>query len=507
MTLTMWTLAACGVLGIGDGDGGSGTGAGGTGPTGGTNPPAGLVDADSDGATSEVDCADGDPAIHPGAAEACNGVDDDSDVLEGSLLKWYADDDGDGFGGPDFTLSCDPIPAYPASASLDCDDGNPNISPDEAEVCGDPGEVDEDCDGLAQVCSVPGRIDVPGAIDIADVAILLDVTGSMTLKLDVVTDRAPDLAAEFLAAGSDVTLGVASFADYNMSPFGELDDKPFTLVHAQTNDEISVGTALGFLDFSAGGDAPEAGLEALTQIATGLGYDQNCSGSYNSNDDVRPLVADAGDAFGGTELGLYDPEVPGTGILGGMGFREDTLPLVIVATDAVWPDSAVDASPGGCPGDASFGSTVAELNALGARVLYVNDVLPFFEPFLQHLDMADRTDAWMDPDGDGVAAPHLVSTIVAGDWDSALVSAADLMFNTMLLPEVTLEVASDPAGVLLDLGGVVAGKTAADTLSFEVVTAGPLVGGPGAGVVSADIHVVLDGRFTIRRVTVYVDAS
>ena len=42
-------------------------------------------DADADGFSSDgggcgaVDCADDDAAIHPGAAERCNGVDDDCD--------------------------------------------------------------------------------------------------------------------------------------------------------------------------------------------------------------------------------------------------------------------------------------------------------------------------------------------------------------------------------------------------------------------------------------------
>jgi hypothetical protein len=39
--------------------------------------PAPLVDDDGDGARSDVDCDDQDPAVLPGADELCNGVDDD----------------------------------------------------------------------------------------------------------------------------------------------------------------------------------------------------------------------------------------------------------------------------------------------------------------------------------------------------------------------------------------------------------------------------------------------
>ncbi len=107
--------------------------------------PAGTV-------ADDTDCDDGNPAIHPGAAEVCNDVDDDCDTLidgqDDSISgqpTWYADGDGDGYGDSSSTdTRCNPLTGYVAS-STDCDDTNSSLNPGAAEVCND---VDDDCDTL-----------------------------------------------------------------------------------------------------------------------------------------------------------------------------------------------------------------------------------------------------------------------------------------------------------------------------------------------------------------------
>lgn len=98
-----------------------------------------TFDDDGDGFTStdscegsKDDCDDTDPAVHPGAAEACNGVDDDcdGDVDEGLT----SDDDGDGFTS---VGSCE-------GSADDCDDDDPAVHPGATEACNG---VDDDCDG------------------------------------------------------------------------------------------------------------------------------------------------------------------------------------------------------------------------------------------------------------------------------------------------------------------------------------------------------------------------
>ena len=115
------------------------------------------------------DCDDADAGVHPGATEACNGLDDDCDaeVDEGLDATWWADLDGDGFGDPDTRVEgCDPGEDY-VDNSGDCDDGAPDVHPDAVEVCN---ELDDDCDevvdeGVTSTFFADGDSDGYGRLD------------------------------------------------------------------------------------------------------------------------------------------------------------------------------------------------------------------------------------------------------------------------------------------------------------------------------------------------------
>ena len=111
----------------------------------------GGADLDGDGFGDAVDCDDNDASIFPGAAESCDGLDQDCDdnVDESAADAdaYYPDADADGYGDPaSVRYSCDALSDYVLD-NTDCDDSDPDVNPAATEVCDELG-VDEDCDGL-----------------------------------------------------------------------------------------------------------------------------------------------------------------------------------------------------------------------------------------------------------------------------------------------------------------------------------------------------------------------
>ncbi len=105
-----------------------------------------IADIDQDGWDAETDCDDADGAVHPEAAEVCDGIDNDcdgaADVNAIDAAIRFVDSDGDGQGDAALPiLDCGGV-GVPEDG--DCDDGAPEVYPGAPETCDG---VDEDCDG------------------------------------------------------------------------------------------------------------------------------------------------------------------------------------------------------------------------------------------------------------------------------------------------------------------------------------------------------------------------
>jgi len=142
-----------------------------------TPPPP--TDADGDGHPAGADCDDGNPAVHPGAAESCNSIDDDCDGTTDEGVRNRC-----GTCGPEPPEVCDGI------------DNNCNGETDEGvrNLCGTCGpEPPEVCDGIDNNCN--GAIDEGCVAADADADIAADADAD--IAADVPTDMArPDAPTE-----------------------------------------------------------------------------------------------------------------------------------------------------------------------------------------------------------------------------------------------------------------------------------------------------------------------
>ncbi len=96
------------------------------------------------------DCDDENPAINPGQAELCDGIDNNcnGDIDDSTqIVSWFVDSDSDLYGDPNLPAieSCTPI-AGRSVLNTDCDDTVAGINPGSPELCDG---LDNDCNGLA----------------------------------------------------------------------------------------------------------------------------------------------------------------------------------------------------------------------------------------------------------------------------------------------------------------------------------------------------------------------
>lgn len=156
---------------------------------------------------------------------------------------------------------------------------------------------------------------------------------------------------------ADTQLGVSRFADFPIAPFGRpatggVADAPYRLLTPITDSLSKVTGAVNTLDrpLGQGGDTPEAGAEALFQIATGAGLE------LSGRSIIEPFVA-----------------AQGGGTIGGVGFRASAFRVVVHITDAP-AHTPAEYEAKGIEGTHSMESAARALSAIGARVIGIRSV-------------------------------------------------------------------------------------------------------------------------------------
>lgn len=254
-------------------------------------------------ASNDLDCNDGNAAIHQGAVETCNLLDDncDGNIDEGVQNIYYQDADGDTYGNVLVAAQACAAPSGYVSNGADCNDSNASIYPGATEVCNG---TDDNCNGqinegvqntyysdadsdtygnaslTTQACTQPlGYVSsdtdcndtdatvYPGAPEIPNDGIDQDCNGQdLIVNTAPVVWNIPDIS--FLEDGSGTLPGNASLDTYvsdieTLDPFISWAVLGGTNVTAIINPDRTV-TFTAAPDFN--------GQETLTFIATDTGY-------------------------------------------------------------------------------------------------------------------------------------------------------------------------------------------------------------------------------------------
>ena len=100
-----------------------------------------------------------------------------------------------------------------------------------------------------------------------EMVLLQDLSGSFSDDVAVVSGLADDLIAAVSGLATDVELGLASFIDKPVSPFGATTDHEYMTQLGLTSDFDAWKTALDAMTIGSGADYSEAQLTGLMQVA------------------------------------------------------------------------------------------------------------------------------------------------------------------------------------------------------------------------------------------------
>jgi hypothetical protein len=211
--------------------------------------------------TCTGDCDDGDASVFPGAVEVCNSVDDDCD----SSIDEGFDLDGDGW----------------SVCVGDCDDNNPDAFPGNSEVCD---SADSDCDGA--IDNVDDDSDgfvteACGGLDCDDAEATINPAASEGVTCDLL-DNECDGIVDNLDNGS--TCAVIEFEiSYNHGAVGPIPGGYYAGVQNVTPRQVALSLGYTAVDLAVGYWWGSCGGPGFAPVAPTIDLEvdysgENCSG-------------------------------------------------------------------------------------------------------------------------------------------------------------------------------------------------------------------------------------
>lgn len=349
--------------------------------------------------------------------------------------------------------------------------------------------------------------------DRVDVFLLFDDTGSFTGNSPIVRAAFPTIISTLQAAlpGTDLGFGVGRFEEYGSFALENSTGRPFIL-----NQPIVASSTAGFstaiqaaLDRMApgyGGDGSETDIEALYQLVTGRGFDGNNNGSVLDSGLAGLAATQLSPGASGDvpNFASFTPDaannvLPAAGNVGGGGFRNGALPIVLLATDigfayqpkgettivgaggVTLPVSALTQnSRPSTPFNAGAGlqETVTGLNALGALVIGLGtNVESTIDPRQGLESLATLTGAvnrststiangTLDPIAPGDPLYFQISSGFGSNVADGVVNAIQNAATNVAL-DITVR-ASDPRVRIINHTGTLFGVGSGQTASFDI---------------------------------------